>query len=156
VIPVILAVLGLIVTVARPLSADGQPGWFLLVDQSEPLDRVAAGASEAQRVAQPIREAIAAIQARILSGVGPTDLRAISNDLVHVNNAGEIQVYVIFTEFRPEYAARLEAMGLRIELTLPDYRLIQGWVPANTIDLIAGLDFVAEVKPPGYPVPRGG
>jgi hypothetical protein len=58
---VILAALGLVLTVAGPASADGQPGWFLLVpqvlggvvDQSAPLDRVAAEASEAQKVAQP-------------------------------------------------------------------------------------------------------
>ena len=163
-IPAILAALVLVLTLAGPASADVQPGWFLLipqalggvVDQSPPLDRVAAGASEVQKVAQPIRQAVAAIRARVLSGVAPTDLRAISTDLVHVNNAGEIQVYVILTEVQPAYVARLEAMGLRIELTLPDFRIIQGWVPANAVDLIAACDFVAEVKPPGYPVPRGG
>ena len=111
-------------------------------------------ASGVEKVAQPIREAVAAIQAHKRSGDAPTDLRAISTDLVRVNSAGEIQVYVILTEFQVHFVAQIEVAGLRIELRLPEFRVIQGWVPFNAIDTIAGLDFVAEVKPPGYPVPR--
>ena len=113
-------------------------------------------AREAQKVARPIRDAVVAVLARVRGGAAPADLRAVSTELVHVNDAGEIQVYVILIEFRPEYVAQLVTTGLRVELTLPDYRLVQGWIPANLVDRISGFDFVAEVKPPGYPVPRRG
>ena len=113
-------------------------------------------APEMQKVAWPIRDAVAAVLARLRGGAAPADLRAVSTELVHVNDAGEIQVYVILVAFRPEYVAQLVTTGLRVELTLPDYRLVQGWVPANLVDRISGFDFVTEVKPPGYPVPRSG
>jgi len=113
-------------------------------------------APEMQKVARPIRDAVAAVLARLRGGAAPADLRAVSTELVHVNDAGEIQVYVILVAFRPEYVAQLVTTGLRVELTLPDYRLVQGWVPANLVDRISGFDFVTEVKPPGYPVPRNG
>src|SRR5439155_20008145 len=91
--------------------------------------RTAAGEDpDAPKVAQPIREAMEAIRARMLSGAASADLRATSTAFVHVNDAGEIQVYVILTEFRRAYVTRLEIVGLRLELTLPDVRLVQGWI----------------------------
>ena len=123
---------------------------------SHPSGTAALGAPEEQKVARPIRDAVAAVLARLRRGAAPADLRAVSTELVHVNDSGEIQVYVILIEFRPEYVAQLVTTGLKVELTLPDDRLIQGWIPANLVDRVSGFDFVAEVKPPGYPVPRSG
>ena len=125
-------------------------------DLPRPSATAALGAPEKQKVAPPIRDAVAAVLARLRGGAAPADLRAVSTDLVHVNDVGEIQVYVILVEFRLEHVAKLAATGLKVELTLPDDRLIQGWIPANLVDRVSGFDFVAEVKPPGYPVPRSG
>ena len=77
-----------------------------------------------------------------------------STDRVRVNAAGEIHVYVILTEFRPEHVVRLEALGMRVELTLPAFLLVQGWIPGGAIETVAALAFVREVKPPDYPIPR--
>lgn len=81
--------------------------------------------------------------------------QALSTHRVRVNAAGEIQAYVLLTEYRTEHVARLEALGMRVELTLPDFRVVQGWIPADVVEAVAMLDFVRQVKPPDYPVPRG-
>jgi hypothetical protein len=112
--------------------------------------------SAAQKVAQPIQDAVAAIRARRLSATEAGPLSSLSTDLVRINDAGEIQVYVILTEPRPMYVTQLEAVGLRVELTLPNLHLVQGWVPASAVSVIAAFDFVTEVKPPGYPVRHDG
>ncbi len=154
--------------VPSPIPSGGVPAQCLVIlgltlavltacaGTSHPPGTAALGAPEEQKVARPIRDAVAAVLARLRGGAAPADLRAISTELVHVNDAGEIQVYVILIEFRPEYVAQLVTTGLRVELTLPDYRLVQGWIPANLVDRVTGFDFVSEVKPPGYPVPRSG
>src|SRR5206468_3055262 len=109
-----------------------------------------------RKISSAVREAADAIRAHLPSVASPVDPVSLSTELVRINVAGEIHVYVVLTEFRLEYVAQLEAMGLRVELTLPAFRLIQGSVPASLLDLIAGFDFVAEVRPPGYAVPRIG
>jgi Subtilase family/FG-GAP-like repeat len=114
--------------------------------------RTQAGQSaDSQKVAPALREAAAAVQDRMLNGKDGSPPDAVSTDIVRVNPAGEIHVYVILTEFRPEHVAALAALGLGVELTLPDFQLVQGWLPAAALDAIAALDFVKEVRPPGYP-----
>ena len=106
---------------------------------------------EQEKVAPVLREAAAAVQERMLNGTDGSEPDAVSTDIVRVNPAGEVQVYVILIEFRPEHVAALTALGLRVELTLPEVQLVQGWLPAAALDAIAALDFVKEVRPPGYP-----
>jgi hypothetical protein len=82
-------------------------------------------------------------------------LRAVPNATrstrsVRVSHAGEIQVYVEVKEFRPEYLAQLETAGLRVEGSLPEFRLVQGWIASSAVDIVAGLDFVKRVRPPAY------
>ena len=79
----------------------------------------------------------------------PAGLKKLSTELVRVNAAGEIHVYVVLTEWSPEHIAALEALGLRVEATVPTRHLIQGWVPGGALDDVAALDAVKEVKPPG-------
>lgn len=49
-----------------------------------------------------------------------------SADLVRVNPTNEVQVYIELVEFRPEYVAQLETHGMLVEVSLPQFRLIQG------------------------------
>jgi len=112
------------------------------------------GGREAERVSEPLRRVGETVERLISRNATSAELRAASTDLVRVNDAGEIQVYVVLAEFKPEYVAQLGAGGLHVELTLPEFRLVQGWVPASLLESIARYDFVREVKPPGYPVQR--
>jgi len=110
-------------------------------------------APRSPKVDSSISAASAAIEARQLSAQAE-GLGDLSSAAVRVNDAGEIQVYVILTEFRPAHLSQLEALGLRVEITLPEFRLVQGWLPAGAVDAVAALDFVRQVKPPGYAAPK--
>src|SRR5437879_1928063 len=81
-----------------------------------------------RKIASAVREAVDGVRAYSPSAES-RGLEALSTGVARVNVAGEIHVYVILTEFRTEYVAQLEAMDLRVEQTLPDFHLIQGWVP---------------------------
>src|SRR5712691_5468125 len=70
-----------------------------------------------QKVASTVREAVDGVLAYV-PNAELRGLEALSTGVARVNVAGEIHVYVILTEFRPEHVARLEAMGLRVEQTL--------------------------------------
>ena len=111
---------------------------------------------EAAKVASSVRDAIEAIASTAAVPSAPRDLRALSTRLVHVSATGELQLYVILGDFQPAHVQHLEASGLRVELTLPAHRLVQGWLPANLVDVVAALPFVVEVRAPGYPVAHVG
>ena len=96
-----------------------------------------------------------AIEVRRSTESTPAGLKKLSTKLVRVNDAGEIHVYVVLTEWSPEHVAALEALGLRVEATVPTRRLIQGWVPSHALDDVAALDAVKEVKPPAYGMREG-
>jgi hypothetical protein len=113
-------------------------------------NRPAATAAD-EKLASTLRETAAGVRGWLTAGV-IADLEQMTTDLVRVNSAGEIQVYVIVTDVSPAHVAQLATLGLRVELILADHRLIQGWAPADALDQIAALDFVKEIRPPGYPV----
>ena len=96
-----------------------------------------------------------AVEVRRSTEATPAGLKKLSTKLVRVNDAGEIHVYVVLTEWSPEHVAALEALGLRVEATVPKRRLIQGWVPSHALDEVAALDAVKEVKPPAYGMREG-
>ena len=96
-----------------------------------------------------------AVEVRRSTESTPAGLKKLSTKLVRVNDAGEIHVYVVLTEWSPEHVAALEALGLRVEATVPTRRLIQGWVPSRALDEVAALDAVKEVKPPAYGMREG-
>ncbi|HMH49972.1 MAG TPA: FG-GAP-like repeat-containing protein [Candidatus Acidoferrum sp.] len=108
-----------------------------------------------EKVSSAIRDAVDAIGAHV-ADAGTRSLTALSTGAVRVNAAAEIQVYVILAAFDPGHVAQLASLGLRVELTLPGFRLVQGWLPSNLVDAVAALPFVVEVKPPGYPAPKVG
>ncbi|HMH49973.1 MAG TPA: hypothetical protein VK548_07050 [Candidatus Acidoferrum sp.] len=105
-------------------------------------------------MAETLAEVVTTVQALLGRGATPDELRAASTQRVRVDGLGRLQVYVVLTEVRPEHVARLEALGADVELTLPENRLVQAWVPALSIRAVEELPFVVEVRPPGYPAPR--
>jgi hypothetical protein len=130
-------------------DACGSAGAQGSADASSPARGKPRGA--AAKVSAPIRSVLASMQQQALGADGERFVARYSTDLVRVNPAGEIQVYVELVEFRPEHVARLAAQGLRVQVTLPQFRLLQGWLPASAVDAVAALDFVKEVRAPDYP-----
>jgi Subtilase family len=106
------------------------------------------------KVSAPLRGVLSNVQQQAIDSVGQTAAARPSTNLVRVNPAGEVQVYVELAEFGPEHVARLESLGLRIQTRLPQFRLIQGWLPTAAVDAVAALDFVKEVRQPDYRVPN--
>ena len=102
-----------------------------------------------------ISGAASTIEVRRSTESTPAGLARLSTTLLRVNDVGEIQVYVVLTEWSPEHVVALEALGLRVEATVPNRRLIQGWVPSHALDDVAALDAVKEVKPPAYGTHQG-
>ena len=111
--------------------------------------------SRSHKVHSAISAVASAIEVRRSTESTPAGLKKLSTKLVRVNDAGEIHVYVVLTEWSPEHVAALEALGLRVEATVPTRRLIQGWVPSRALDDVAALDAVKEVKPPAYGMREG-
>ena len=109
----------------------------------------------AEKVATAVLDAVDGIVAYVTRGQAISPV-LLSTPAVQVNATGEIHVYVILSQFKTEHVAQLEALGLRVELTLPEFRLIQAWIPATLVDVVAGLDFVEAVRPPGYGVVKSG
>src|SRR5262249_20119019 len=107
-----------------------------------------------RKIAPAVHEAAGAVKLRLQSAAGAP--ARLSTSALRGNDSGAIQVYVILPEFGPEYVAALPAAGLQVELTLAEQRLVQGWLPAAQVDAVAALDFVAEIRPPGYPVRKVG
>jgi hypothetical protein len=120
-------------------------------------DAAAAGArakpsGPAAKVSAALRSVLTSMERQTLGVDGQRFVARYSTNLVRVNPAGEIQVYVELVEFRPEYVAQLEGQGLRVQVSLPHARLLQGWLQAGAVDAVAGLDFVKAIRPPDYPV----
>jgi subtilisin family serine protease len=103
-------------------------------------------------VAASLRGVLANMERQTLGVDGQQLVARYSTNLVRVNPAGEIQVYVELIEFRPEHVARLESEGLRVQVSLPEARLVQGWLRASAVDAVGALHFVKAVRPPDYPV----
>src|SRR5687768_1245433 len=66
--------------------------------------------SRSPKVHSAISAVASAIAVRRSTESTPAGLKALSTKLVRVNDAGEIQVYVVLTEWRPEHVAELEAL----------------------------------------------
>lgn len=104
------------------------------------------------KVHTKIREARRRLQEALSKAAasGSMGFKDLSDDLVRINDDGEVQVYVILKEFSADSVMHLEGLGLRVELTLPEQRLIQGWVHYEALEAIAADDNVQQVRPPDY------
>jgi hypothetical protein len=107
------------------------------------------------KVASALRKTMASVQARVARRDRTEALQDLSTPLVRVSPSGEMQVQVKLKEYRPEYVSQLKALGLRVEIELADFTLVQGWASRATIEAMASLDFVRLITPPGYPSREG-
>ena len=87
-----------------------------------------------------------------VEATGPTVSAAarLSSDLLKVDNAGRVQVYVWVTDTGTETIAALRGLGLDVELVNRDFSVVQGWIPVADLDALAAQPFVRKVRPPDY------
>src|SRR5262245_29433844 len=103
-----------------------------------------------EKIAFAVRQAASEIQ-RLLSLDAVLSVAGLSTNVLRVSTSGDIHVYVTVSEILPDGVTQLENLGLHVELALPTFGLIQGWASPDALSLIAGLDFVREIRAPSYP-----
>ena len=78
------------------------------------------------------------------------------NELIRVDAAGNVQVYLYMDSTSEEALAALRELDARIEIVNARWGVIQAWIPTTALDDFAALDVVDEVTLPDYAVTRVG
>ena len=78
------------------------------------------------------------------------------DELIRVDAAGNVQVYLYMDSTSEEALAELRELGARIEIVNARWGVIQAWIPTTALDDFAALDVVDEVTLPDYAVTRAG
>ena len=103
-----------------------------------------------------------------IEGIGPTetpDVQAMSENtgqysslssLVKTDRDGNIQVELTVSSINSEQLNELRNLGMNVSITLPEYSVVEGWLPGNQVEAVANLDFVTHVGTPGYPIYHSG
>lgn len=86
----------------------------------------------------------------------PSGLSSLSDEAVHVDHAGRLQVYVHFDAVTPARSRLLEDSGMLVEADNAEMRVVQGWLPAASLDLFAGISGVTRITAPAYAEVRAG
>lgn len=73
-----------------------------------------------------------------------------SSALIHVNEAGAIQVYIYVTAISEGLIEQLEENKVNIEIFNADYNIIQGWVSYDQIEIVAKIEEVEKITSPSY------
>lgn len=90
------------------------------------------------------------------SNVEEFEPRSLSTPFVKVNDQGDIQAYIYVEEVNEENLARLKDLGVTVDIANEKYSIVQGWIPFDKLEAVAGLSFVIKITPPSYGKTRTG
>lgn len=76
--------------------------------------------------------------------------------LVKTDSAGNIKVKLTVSGLNAEQLKELENLGVNVTITLPEYGIVEGWLPYDQAEAVAGLGFVTRVGTPGYLITNTG
>ena len=79
-----------------------------------------------------------------------------SSETLRVDTAGRVHVDVTVADTSDATLASLRHHGLDIEIVNADFQVVEGWVPVENLELMAGDPIVSKIRPPSYAVPRTG
>ena len=79
-------------------------------------------------------------------------LQNFSTSMFKINNEGVIEVKLTVSNVTDEQINQLKALGMDIQITLPEYGIIEGKLPYDKVETIANLDFVEHISTPSYPI----
>lgn len=79
-----------------------------------------------------------------------------SSETLKVDTTGRVQVYVYVTDTTGPTLDTLRRHGLDIEIVNEDFAIVQGWVPVENLETLAGEAVVVKIRPPSYGIPRTG
>ncbi len=88
-----------------------------------------------------------------IKGLSPEKL---STPLVKVDVEGNVEVYIHCDETDVDSMELLNALGLTTEVVNDKYKIVQGWLPYDSLEEAAELGFVSKITPPSYGYPRAG
>ncbi len=80
----------------------------------------------------------------------------LSTPLLKMDETGNIQVTVIVENPGTQNYEQLRNAGMKIDIILPEYDIVEGWLPYNRVETVAGFDFVKRIRTPGYPIQNAG
>jgi len=73
-----------------------------------------------------------------------------SSDLLKVDGAGRVQVYVWVTDTGEQALGILSGLSLDVELVNKDFGILQGWIPVSNLERLAAEPLVLKIRPPSY------
>ena len=87
----------------------------------------------------------------------PDDLKGLTTaGLMQIDSDGRVQVYVEVDKVDSGVIDALTAAGVAIQQVATDSHMVQGLVPAASLDAVAGLEAVKDVRLPDYGFVRTG
>jgi hypothetical protein len=80
------------------------------------------------------------------------DLRDLSTPPLKVDQAGNIKVKLNVRSLSEAQLDEIKDLGMDVTFSSPEYGLVEGSLPYNRVEAIAGLDFIKNVQTPGIPM----
>jgi subtilisin family serine protease len=120
------------ITRAPDLVADDGP--------SVPKERLSA---EWRKVSTPLRQLVVRAATAAKSG----DRSALSTELCRVRPDGAVAATIRVSRFGADERAALTDAGCEVTFASESFRFVEAWVPVDTIERVAALDFVNGVRP---------
>jgi hypothetical protein len=108
-----------------------------------------------QKISSGILQVLQKIEV-IIASKGVLNFQSLSTQLLKIDNEGNIDVSLTVLSQTDDELMQLEKLGMNISFTLPEYGVIEGSLPYNQIEAVAGLDFVQNVGIPGRPFLNAG
>jgi hypothetical protein len=84
------------------------------------------------------------------SAAAPDAAGRFSSDTLKVDNAGRVHVYVSVSDTTEQALDALRRHGFDIELVNKDFGVVQGWIPVENLEGLAGERTVVKIRPPSY------
>jgi hypothetical protein len=98
--------------------------------------------------------ALAAMARQVRAATDASAAQALSNQRVHVNAKGQIQVYVYVRQVDADTEARLSQAGADIERGVATMKVYQAWATPEALERISKLPDVVRITPPAYGFPK--
>ena len=109
-------------------------------------DQAPSKEKQPQKISSSLLNVIKTVESR-------SDKEGLSaNKAAHIDEEGNIQVYVTLYEFDETKLETLKEQGLKIDIYDPDEKLVQGWANPAQIRAISELAFVKFIDLPDYGV----
>jgi hypothetical protein len=108
-----------------------------------------------KKIGSRLRGLIADFRALEIVG-GIAAAQRFSSDILKVNNAGRVQIYVHVNDTSEQALDTLRRHGLDIEVVNDDFGIVQGWIPVTNLEALAAESVVVKVRPPSYAIHNTG